>query len=292
MAANVRSTQTDGDALRVSAYDRVAGLLIAGLLLGTFVVATMLVVWLSNLTWRPIAPIAVNILPKEVGGDGSDKGLLPTREDFDELGEETPPAEKVDSSLAALLSTIDSPDVVALLTTGELGATSQNKPGRSGNPRGPGFGPGGTEDGVATWERWEIGLTAATLANYTRQLDFFEIELGIAGGGSPQVTYVSQLSHAKPRVRTGAPQDEQRLRFLHRRGALRDADRQLARQAGIDPTDKVVFQFYSPDTHAVLLKLEYAAKGDRPIREVRRTTFGVRQVEDKYEFFVVSQEYR
>lgn len=291
MAAKVRSTQTNGNALRVSVYDRVAGLLIAGLLLGTFVVATMLVVWLSNRSWRPIAPIAVNILPKEVGGDGS-KVLLPMHEDFDEPGEKTLPTEKVDGSFDAIVSTIDSPDVVAQLTTGKLGAASENKPGRSGNPRGPGFGPGGMEDGIATWERWEIGLNAATLADYAQQLDYFQIELGIAGGGSPQVTYVSQLSHAKPQVRTGAPQDEQRLRFLHRSGALRDADRQLARQAGIDPTDKVVFQFYSPDTHAVLLKLEYAAKGDRPIREVRRTTFGIRQVGDKHEFFVVSQEYR
>lgn len=292
MGANSQSSQTNGNALRVSAYDRVAGLLIAGLLLCTFVVATMLVVWLSNRSWRPIAPIAVNILPKEVGGDGSDKGLLPTREDFDESGDETLPAEKVDSSLAALVSTIDSPDVVAQLTTGEFDSATGNKPGKSGNRGGPGFGPDGTEDGVATWERWEIGLNAATLADYARQLDFFEIELGIAGGGSPQATYVSQLSHAKPRVRTGAPRDEKRLRFLHRSGALRDADRQLARQAGVDPMDKVVFQFYSPETHALLLRLEYAAKGERPIREVRRTVFGVKHVGDKFEFFVVSQEYR
>lgn len=292
MGANSQSTQTDSNALRISAYDRVAGLLIAGLLLGTFVVTTMLVVWLSNHNWRPVAPIAVNILPPEVGGDGSDRQLNPTREDFDEPSDETLPPEKIDGNLDALVATIDSSDVANQLTTGELGAASQNKPGYSGNRRGPGLGPSGTEDGVATWERWEIGLNAATLADYARQLDCFEIELGIAGGGSPQVTYVSQLSQAKPRVRTGAPQDERRLRFLHRSGTLRDADRQLARQAGVDPTDKVVFQFYSRETHAILLKLEYAAKGERPIRDVRRTVFGVRQMENQYEFFVVSLEYR
>jgi hypothetical protein len=127
---------------------------------------------------------------------------------------------------------------------------------------------------------------------YARQLDFFQIELGVAGGGSPVVTYVTNLSSSKPTVRTGNPQDEKRLRFLHRSGALREADRSLVKMAGVDPTDKVVFQFYSVETYTRLLVLENNQKGQRRISEVRRTIFGVRQAAGKYEFFVISQEYR
>jgi hypothetical protein len=294
MAGKVQRSQTE-TALQVSPYDRVAGLLIAGLFLSTFVVATMLVVWLSNRSWQPMMPVAVNVIPKDVGGggDGSGMGPRPAHEDFDEPGGDETPPEKVDTSLEAIVSTIDSPDVVAQLTTGVLSSSVGNTPGEIG--RGPRRGPSvgdGPLDGIATWERWEIGLNAATLEDYSQQLDFFQIELGVAGGGSPHVTYLSQLTKTKPQIRTGSPQAEKRLRFMHRSGALRDADRQLARQAGVDPAGKVVFQFYSPETHATLLALEHAAKGERHIREVRRTIFGVKQVGDKYEFYVVSQEYR
>lgn len=279
-------------ALRVSAYDRVAGLLIAGLLLGTFVVATMLVVWLSNRTWLPAAPVAVNIVPKEVGGDGgTETASSRAGDDFETPNsDETPPGEKLDTSLDSLVSTISTPDVAAQLTTGELGDATGNGPGHSGKRRGPkGI---GSEDGVVTWERWEIRLNAETLAEYARQLDFFEIELGVAGGGNPAVTYVSHFTQSQPQIRTGSPQAEQRLRFMHRSGELRDADRQLVHKAGVDPAGKVVFQFYSAALHAQLLKLEHVAKGERPIREVRLTAFGVKPVGDKYEFFVSDQEYR
>jgi len=54
----------------------------------------------------------------------------------------------------------------------------------------------------------------------------------------------------------------------------------------------VVFQFYSPETYTKLLTLENIHKGQRRIIEIRRTVFGVRQTAGKYEFFVISQEYR
>jgi hypothetical protein len=44
--------------------------------------------------------------------------------------------------------------------------------------------------------------------------------------------------------------------------------------------------------YQTLLKLENVRMGKRRIREVRRTVFGVKTVGAKYEFFVISQEYR
>jgi hypothetical protein len=79
---------------------------------------------------------------------------------------------------------------------------------------------------------------------------------------------------------------------MHRSGALREADRTLVKKAGVDPSGKIVFQFYSQETYDKLLLLENIQKGQRRIIEIRRTIFGVKQNAGKYEFFVISQEYR
>ena len=135
-------------------------------------------------------------------------------------------------------------------------------------------------------------MSATNLDAYARQLDFFGVELGVAGGGDPNVRYVSKLASRNPTVRVGDPREEQRLRFLHRSGKLREADRSLVSKAGVDPTGKVVFQFYTPAAYQTLLGLENAKMGSRRIAEVRKTIFGVREVDGRYEFFVIAQEYR
>jgi hypothetical protein len=117
------------------------------------------------------------------------------------------------------------------------------------------------------------------------------VELAVAGGGSPNVDYVSNLSAASPTVRTGDPKDEHRLRFLHRSGELRAGDRQLAEKAGVRTEGRIVFQFYDQATYRLLLGLEAAAKGNRRIKDVRRTVFGVRSAGGKYEFYVIEQQY-
>ena len=74
-----------------------------------------------------------------------------------------------------------------------------------GDGRGKGPGGPGTSDGIPAYERWEIRMSAANLDEYAKQLDFFKVEIGVAGGGSPNVDYVSNLAAAKPTVRVGDP---------------------------------------------------------------------------------------
>src|SRR5205823_11218614 len=161
----------------------------------------------------------------------------------------------------------------------------------TGDGRGKGPGGPGTSDGIPAYERWEIRMSADNLGEYAKQLDFFKVELGVAGGGNPNVDYISNLSAAKPTVRVGDPKSEHRLRFLQRAGELRAADRLLAAKASVKTDGRVVFQFYSESMYRNLLALEAAHKGNRRLKDVRRTVFGVRAHSGQYEFYVVDQQY-
>ena len=74
-------------------------------------------------------------------------------------------------------------------------------------------------------------------------------------------------------------------------GELRAGDRQLATKAGVKTEGRVVFQFYSEATYKSLLALEATRKGNRRIKDVRRTVFGVKANQGRYEFYVIDQQY-
>ena len=277
--------------LSVSRYDQVSGLLLAVLVVLGVLTSLMFLVWLSTrMAWKRPPP-AVQVL-QDVGGGGKGSSLSPgDQQDFEEplleeMQLEQPPVESSLELISAIVA--ETPELSLLDDSGGQG----NGEG-TGMGDGRGIGPGGpgTSDGVPAWERWEIRMSATDLAAYARQLDFFGVELGVAGGGDPNVSYISKLSDPKPTVRIGDPRQETRLRFLHRSGKLRDADRQLAAKAGVDPQGKVVFQFYTPATYQTLLALENSRMGSRRIAEVRKTVFGVREADGRYEFFVISQHY-
>jgi hypothetical protein len=277
--------------LGVSRYDQVAGLLVAVLLVLGFVTFMMFLVWLSSQVFWVQPPVAVKML-EDVGGGGSGEMAAgeqqleePSPEELQEVVE--PPIEQSIQAISEVVST-EAEALEAL-----EGATSFGKGEGDGQGDGRGKGPGGpgTSDGIPAWERWEVRLKADQLAEYARQLDFFQVELGVAGGGNPNVEYVSNLSAAKPTVRVGSPKDEKRLRFLHQSGELRQADRELVAKAGINSSGRVVFQFYSPATYQKLLELENAKMGNRRIKDVRRTVFGVRGPAGRYELYVIDQQY-
>jgi hypothetical protein len=266
------------------------------MILGCFV-GLMFLLWYSNRTWLPKPALAVSIYKnQDVGGRGQGLGIgseltdrnldEPVAAELTEIA--TPKVEEIlDAISVEEAARLVEEDLTIAPPSRSLG--DRDGPGR-GTGDGPGDGPGDTI-GDPPWERWEIQLNATTLAEYKQQLDFFQIELGVAGGGSPLVTYVSNVSKT-PQVRTGDPKDEKRLRFLHRSGALRSADRNIASAAGVNTDGKVVFQFYSQKTYNALLTLENDAMRPRLISAVRRTVFGVRGSPGNYEFYVLSQDYR
>jgi hypothetical protein len=262
-------------------------------------VATVMLffVWLANrkLSLRPAIPVMVL---EDVGGGGSGSGPLsgglgdleaPSLDDV--AAQPEPSVEQAIGSVASVVAS-RSADLDILEGDNTPGSGIGHGEGTGiGDGRGKGPGGPGTSDGVPAYERWEIRMSAASLDNYAKQLDFFKVELGVAGGGNPNVDYISNLSADKPKVRVGNPKDEKRLRFLQKSGELRQADRQLATKAGVQIDGRIVFQFYDQSTYQTLLALEAVRKGKRRIAEVRRTVFGVKDNGGRYEFFVIDQQY-
>src|SRR5690606_17773147 len=109
-----------------------------------------------------------------------------------------------------------------------------------------------------------------------KQLDHFKIELAALGGGKTTVDYASKLSSPNPVRRSGKSEDEKRLYMTWRTGELIEADRQLLARAGVDTVGRVILQFYPPEAEAILADLEQKQAGDRDLREIKRTVFGVR----------------
>ena len=52
-----------------------------------------------------------------------------------------------------------------------------------------------------------------------------------------------------------------------------------------------MFQFYSEELYKKLLALEAARKGNRRVKDIRRTIFGVQSHLGQYEFYVVDQQF-
>jgi hypothetical protein len=284
-----------GSPLRASRYDQVASGLVVSLIVFGLVTLLMFLIWLSNRLTYATPAVPVTVL-EDVGGGGSGQ-TLGSEQQF----EEPSPAEVQSISSTAVEATneqtLNSISAVVAAKAPEFdavyGSQSLGSGQGTGTGDGRGKGPGGpgTSDGIPAYERWEIRMSAANLDEYAKQLDFFQVELGVAGGGNPNVDYLSNLSQARPTVRVGDPKEERRLRFLHRSGELRAGDRQLAAKAGVKTDGRVVFQFYSEATYRSLLALEATRKGNRRIKDVRRTVFGVRPKGRQYEFYVIDQQY-
>jgi hypothetical protein len=276
--------------LKESRYDQVSSLLVSLLVLLGLITSLMFIIWLSTRLFWQRPPVAVQML-EDVGGGSSGDNLTAAEPEFEEpLPEEVPltepPVEDTFESISTVVNEVPPPEDI------EPSGYGRGEGNGVGDGRGPGPGGPGTSDGIPAWERWEIRMHAGDSNAYAKQLDFFKVELGVAGGGNPNVTYVSKFTQAKPAVRTGAPKDEKRLRFLHQSGELRAADRAIVAKAGVNPEGKVVFQFYPDETYKQLLTLENIKMGKRRIIEVRKTVFGVREKGAGYEFYIISQEYR
>jgi hypothetical protein len=283
--------KTDVTQIGTSRYEKASAMLSSMLLLLGMMTIIMFLVWLSaTIIWdRPVAKVTL----EDVGGGGSGNNMTGGDKDLEEPNPEEVPEvveQKVEQALESITSLV-STEVVALDAVGGETSFGRGEGNGTGDGRGKGPGGPGTSDGIPAWERWEIRFNAANVKTYAQQLDFFKVEFGVAGGGISDVDYCRDFS-SSPVKRKGLPKDERRLRFLNKAGDLRDADRTLASNAGIQVTDRVVFQFYTPEMYTALLTLENQKMGKRRIIEVKKTIFGIRGTPGKWEFYVIDQQYR
>jgi hypothetical protein len=182
------------------------------------------------------------------------------------------------------LSTLLSSEAVAAAT--QLETKQATRGVRKSDDRLPGE---PLKDEVPRWERWEIRYEASTLEQYAKQLDFFGIELGAAGGGSRLVDYASEVVKETPKTRSNPGDEETRLYFSWRGGKLEELDRQLLQKAGVEVGRRIVLQFYPQKIDDMLARLESEHVKDGRIDKLRKTIFGVRPAGDGYEYFIIEQ---
>lgn len=280
--------------LKLSTYEQVASLLVSLLILvGTAVLALVLILMTSR---KAVPTPTVPIVFAEEGygrgdheaGTARDATNSPQIEELDEFfpPQMNEPIEAVTTVVASDVVSLDNLDAqLASISTSGTGT------GR-GDSRPPGPLGEGSSDVVPRWERWQVRFASADLEAYARQLDFFKIELAAIGGGRDTVDYAAKLSQPQPLRRSGPSASEKRLYMTWRSGELVEADKSLLAKAGIDTVGRVVLQLYPPETEALLAGLEQKQAGNRSLKDIKRTVFGIRGGAGKYEFFVIAQDYR
>jgi hypothetical protein len=276
-----------------SAYERVASMLLALLILIGMVVFCLLMAWLgSRVFFPPLKSVPVKL--EQVGG-GIESGVVGESMQMDSPTPQDVANESdlVEPDFQDTLKTVL--DAVAvheadLDTPAETDQDSVNRGGgqQEGTGKVPGYGSGPGKPGIPPHLRWQIHFDAGgTLDGYAKQLDFFKIELGVLD--NKEVIYASNLSFPKPTLRRGpGGPSEQRLYFSWRHGKLREADEELMQRAGVATSGKMVLQFYSEPVEQNLLQLEQAYRG-LDASKIRRTVFGIRKQGAGYEFFVIDQ---
>jgi hypothetical protein len=289
----VKHVKLDVAQIGTSKYEQWSAMLSSILLLLGMITLVMFIVWLTATIKWGTPP--VQLVLEDVGGGGKGSTATGGDKDLEEPNPEEMPEiveQKVDQSLESISSVVAT-EAVTLDAVGGQTSLGNGEGTGTGDGRGPGPGGPGTSDGIPAWERWEVRFNAQDIKTYASQLDFFKVELAVVGGGIPDVDYCSNLS-GTPTKRKGLPKDEKRLRFLNKAGDMREADRTLAGKAGIQTSDRIVFQFYSEEMYNQLLTLEnikfQAAK--KRIIEVKKTIFGIRGTPGKWEFYIIDQQYR
>lgn len=276
--------------LRVSTYEQFASLLVSVLILLGAAVLAMLLVVLTMRAFATTKSLPVVMVDEAFGRGENEAGTARDAQNsqVDELDEFFPPemTEQIES-----VSNVVSADMTMLENLdsqlANFGSGAGQGDSRPAGPMGEGSG-----DVVPRWERWQVRFASADLDAYAKQLDFFKIELAAIGGGKDTVDYAAGLSLAQPARRSGKSADEKRLYMTWRTGELIEADKSLLAKAGIDTVGRVVLQLYSPETEALLAALEQKHAGDKNLKDIKRTVFGVRGQANNYEFYVISQEYR
>ncbi len=277
--------------LRVSSYEQTASWLVSLLVLLGLCTVCLIVMWYTSRLHVPIVAVPVQIA--DVGG-GNESGVVGESMQLDapnaeQLSRDTDLTERnFPQSVASIADAVSSRQ--AMLADVEQQGESRSKGGGkqqgTGNQSGKGQGDGPV--GIPRANRWEVRFgDSRSIDDYARQLDFFQIELGLIGA-TQQVFYVHHLSDAKPQVRTGTREAEERLYMSWRRGTLGEADRDLVRRAGLAPESKVIVQFFPSAIENQLAQLEMA-HAKLPAQQIRKTIFGVRAASKGFEFYVIEQ---
>lgn len=276
--------------ISVTTYDRISSFLLSSAMFTGILVGLLFLLWITSGVSQESRAEPLPRIERQVGSEaiGIDKQFeIPGDEEVQELLEPT-----VESSIQAITEAVSSaPASILAVESNHQNRTS----GDSGNaPRAAGPGED-TSETVPRYERWKLKFAAKNIKDYSRQLDFYGIELAAIGGGIPGVDYAWELS-GKPRTRNEQSKDDQRLYFMWTAsGPLATYDRQLLSKAGVALTDRHLIKLIPEDLETSLAKIELEHARENGITEVQqiaRTVFESVPSDGGYRFAVIEQNYR
>jgi len=279
--------------LRTSRFDVVSAFLMALLwFVGVFVLM-LFVIWVtSKISFgpKPFPPIIENAAGRGENAEGFERDFEPPgAEEIVDLAEPT-----MQETLTAVTDAVSSVAAALDSVASNSAATTQGTGKGDSRPPGP---EGEGEDIVPRFERWELRFSAKNIAGYAAQLDYFNIELGVMGGGLQGVDYAKGLA-GSPKKRSGVSDAEKRLYFMwvDRSSPLYQFDRQLLQKAGLNiGAGREFAKFIEPELENMLanVELEYStSKGHPSVTEIQKTIFESQSAGGGYGFVVIDQRYR
>ena len=283
-AASRRSDQSE---LKVSAYDQVASMLVALLIVIGFFVVLLFLLWLTTRAYARQKAVPVEVLDDFSGTEtalGSAEDLEPPG--VEELPDVTEP--QLNDMITAVTDAISTQSTTLEAMEGQSRHVGKGAGRRDGRAKGP---DGGRPEPPVR----RINYITTSLDAYASQLDFFEIELGLLRPGGQTIQYASHLTKSKPDTRVGSTNDEDRSYFLWSGDEpMIDLDKALLRKAGISTGNGIVIQFWPDESWRELLNAEalHAEGSKRKVTAIRRTDFGVKPVKGGFDIFVFDQRYR
>lgn len=257
----------------VSAYDALSAFLVAAIMLVGFLAALLFCVWLTMIIdFSAKAPIAL-VQYEEPFGDEKPEGF---EDDILEPGVEEFPEVEVPQLKDALEAVTDAVSSVKAALEARDGDAAQMGRGAGLGSRdgGPGSGSG---DVIPEHKRWKIEYSAQNIAEYSKQLRHFNIDLGVISQNSNAITRVKQPGGSVQIVNSSRAEEKKSLYFVPVKLRLRRWDEQLVKQNGQSMNGAFAVQFYPNPTRNQLrqVEIEHLTKIGRQLREVRRTVFNI-----------------
>ncbi len=270
---------------QTSTYDRVSGALTAGsLVLGTLSLI-MFLTWLTMISPHKKGLPPLSEIPPP--GDPGEEKPLGVADDILEPGVEDFPEVEVPQLADAVEAVTDAPSRYR----GMLAAVDGNA-AEMGRGRGLGsLNGGGNGGGGKGYERWVIEYEADSPVVYIDQLKAFGVQIGAVHKVLNDIALIYDLDSA-PQQRSVKRSDEKRVYFVPSQGRLKQWDQRFAKRAGVNTTGRIMVQFYPTETAQNLARLEAeeAQRRGIEVKNIRRTTFKVRQSGNSYEYYVADMQ--
>ena len=293
-SSQAEQRQAERERLRLSRFDVVCSFLMSLILFIGTLVLLLFTVWVTS-QWS-FPPRAIKSMVEKPEGTPNPEGVErdfepPGRDEVEMLIEPALP-DTIDaitnavSAVAASLVTVENSAVVA----------TDGSPFDDHRLTGPEHGQA-EPDIIPRYLRWQLDFTAGDLKSYTKQLDFFGIELGVVGGTVQGVDLMKDLVDGPSIRRIVDTAAEKRLYFMwNRPSPLSQFDRQLLQQGGVPLANRQILKFIPSDLENVILanlELDYArSKGFQSVTAIAKTVFECKPHGAGYRFEVTSQRYR